>query len=113
MATILPPKNWLSGIDPGFGAVGNRLGTNFGLNFFTNNLANLIISLALFTLFTASLIFLIIGGIKWITSGGDKEGTAKAKNTVTYAIIGLALGLASFIFVSILGKFFSLNLVGP
>lgn len=107
------PKDWLKTIDPGFGAVGSKLGTNFGLNFFTNNVANFVISTALFILFTTSLIFLIIGGVKWITSGGDKEGMAKAKNTVTYAIIGLALGLLSFVFMSILGRFFGLNLVNP
>lgn len=110
---ISSPKDWLSTINPGFGAVGPNLGANFGINFFTNNVANFVVSLALFTLFTTSLIFLMIGGIKWITSGGDKEGMAKAKNTVTYAIIGLALGLLSFVLVNILGTFFNLNLVGP
>ena len=110
---IKSPKDWLSQIDTGIGARGPILGANFGINFFTNNVANFVVSLALFILFTASLIFLIIGGIKWITSGGDKEGTVKAKNTVTYAIIGLALGLLSFVFVNILGTFFNLNLVGP
>lgn len=109
---IKSPNGWLKEINPGIGAVGPNLGANFGINFFTNNVANFVVSLALFILFTASLIFLMIGGIKWITSGGDKEGMAKAKNTVTYAIIGLALGLLSFVFISILGNFFGLNLSG-
>ena len=105
---ITSPKDWLSTINPGFGP-----NAGLGLGFFTDNVATFVISAALFILFTASLIFLLIGGVMWITSGGNKEGMAKAKNTVTYAIIGLALGLASFIIINIVGTFFGINLVGP
>lgn len=112
-AAIGNPNTWLRSIDPGFGGIGSNLLGSFGIGFFTHNVATFIVSLGIFALFSLSLIFLLIGGVKWIISGGDKEGAAKAKNTVTYAIIGLALGLASFIIVNILGTFFGLNLVGP
>ncbi|MDR1196695.1 MAG: pilin [Candidatus Nomurabacteria bacterium] len=43
-------------------------------------------------------VFIIIGGIKFATSGGDTEKVKTAKNTVLYAVIGLALALlAGFI----------------
>lgn len=112
--TIPSPSSWLPNINPGFGATGSNLGANFGLGFFTHNVAIFVISLVIFVLLVTSLTFLLIGGIKWITSGnGDKDALPKAKQTVTYAIIGLALGLASFIIINILGKFFGVNLVGP
>lgn len=40
---------------------------------------------------TAAVIIIIIGGIKFITSGGDPGKISTAKNTVLYAMIGLAV----------------------
>ncbi len=60
-----------------------------------------VLNLLLFVAFIAALVFLIIGGIKWIMSGGDKEGTNKAKETVTSALIGLAVVLAAWILINI------------
>jgi len=65
-----------------------------------------VISTILFVAFVAALIFLIIGGVKWIISGGDKEGTTKAKETVTSALIGLAVVLGSWILINIILRFF-------
>ncbi|GAC1570483.1 MAG: hypothetical protein NVS3B23_02350 [Candidatus Saccharimonadales bacterium] len=39
----------------------------------------------------AGLIMIIIGSIKYITSGGDSSKIASAKNTILYAIIGLVI----------------------
>ena len=39
--------------------------------------------------------YLIWGGIQWITSGGDKGKTQEARDRITAALVGLALaGLA-------------------
>lgn len=41
-------------------------------------------------------IFLIIGGVQYITSGSDETGQDKAKNRILYAVIGLiVIGLAA------------------
>lgn len=75
------------------------------------------INLVLFVGFVAALIFLIVGGIRWIISGGDKENTAKAKGTVTSALIGLAVIVASWILINIILTVFGgggiTNLVFP
>lgn len=39
----------------------------------------------------AAVIMIMIGGLKYITSQGDSNNTASAKNTILYAIIGLAI----------------------
>lgn len=39
----------------------------------------------------AAVIIIMIGGIKFITSGGDPNKISSAKNTVLYAMIGLAV----------------------
>lgn len=50
--------------------------------------------------------FLIWGGIKWITSGGDKGGVEAARNQIIAAVIGLIIVfLAFFILNLVLGLF--------
>jgi uncharacterized protein YacL len=43
-----------------------------------------------------SLIFVVIGGMKYTLSGGDSNAVASAKKTILYAVIGLILGLSVF-----------------
>lgn len=43
-----------------------------------------------------SLIFVVIGGLKYTLSGGDSNAVASAKKTIMYAVIGLILGLSVF-----------------
>lgn len=38
-----------------------------------------------------SVIMIIIGGFRYITSGGSSEGVGGAKNTILYAIVGLII----------------------
>ena len=50
----------------------------------------------------ALFIMLIVGGFKYITSGGDPKRVEAARNTLTFAIIGLVLiALAYLILVFI------------
>ena len=49
-------------------------------------------------------LYLIWGGIEWITSGGDKGKTESARNKITAAIVGLIVLAASWaILMLILG----------
>lgn len=77
-----------------------------------NNTLPGVINILLFVAFVAALVFLIYGGIRWIISGGDKEGTAKAKGTVTAALIGLAIVLGSWILVNIVLGLFGITATG-
>ena len=47
-----------------------------------------------------SVIMLIYGGFKYITSGGDSGGVTAAKNTILYAIVGLVIVALSQIIVN-------------
>lgn len=38
-----------------------------------------------------SVIMIIIGGLKYITSGGDSGNVSGAKNTILYAVVGLVI----------------------
>jgi hypothetical protein len=55
--------------------------------------------------------FLVIGGIKWITSGGDKEGTAKAQGTITAALVGLVIVFAAWAIIKLLEVFFGIQIL--
>lgn len=57
-------------------------------------------------------LFLIFGGVKWITSGGDKTGVESARKTITFAIIGLVVVLSSYLIINGVGMIFSVNLFG-
>lgn len=41
-------------------------------------------------------VFLVWGGIQWITSGGEKGKTEEARNKITSAVIGLIVLAASY-----------------
>lgn len=62
------------------------------------NLVSALIALGGIILF----IMLIVGGVKYITSGGDPKATQGAKNTITYAIGGLVLILISYLILVVI-----------
>ena len=49
-----------------------------------------------------AVLFIIIGGFRYIVSMGNPEGAEKARNTVLYAILGLILIFLSYLVVAYL-----------
>ena len=49
--------------------------------------------------------FLIMGGIEWITSGGDKGKAEGARNKLTAAVIGLVIVAASYAILTLILNF--------
>ncbi|MCL5069382.1 MAG: pilin [Actinobacteria bacterium] len=56
----------------------------------------------------ACLIFILIGGISWASSGGDKTKVEKARKTLTFAIIGLVVILFAIGIIQIVGSLFGI-----
>lgn len=50
------------------------------------------------------ILFLIIGGIRYIRSWGDSDQMEKAKNTILYVVIGLVVILVSYSVIATLDK---------
>jgi len=50
-------------------------------------------------------LMLIIGGFKLIFSGGDQKGVQSAKNTLTYAFLGLILTLLAWFILRLIHEF--------
>lgn len=84
------------------------------------NLGNLsfagLVTLAInLVLIVAALLFfflLVLGGIRWITSGGDKGQTEAARSQITAAFVGLLVVFAAWAIMQIVGAFFDVNLIG-
>jgi len=62
-----------------------------------------IINLLLMLTAGVAIIYLIIGGYKYITAFGNPEGIQQAKNTVLWAILGLILALLAVAIVNYIG----------
>jgi len=62
---------------------------------------NVAVELAVVVLF----IFLVIGGFKFLASGGDPKATESAKNTLTYAILGLVLLIGIWLILNFIQYF--------
>ena len=43
---------------------------------------------------------------RYISSAGNSDGTAKAKKTITYAIVGLVLALSTTAIISLINTLF-------
>ncbi|OGH19092.1 MAG: hypothetical protein A2868_00220 [Candidatus Levybacteria bacterium RIFCSPHIGHO2_01_FULL_40_15b] len=52
--------------------------------------------------FLAALLFIVIGAIQWITSGGDKQRVADARNHIISAVIGLIIIALTFVIVNVI-----------
>lgn len=50
----------------------------------------------------AFLFMVIFGAYKFITSGGDQKGTAGARNTLTFAILGVLLVASSILILRVI-----------
>ena len=57
-------------------------------------------------------LYLILGGIKWITSGGDKAGMEEARNKITHAIVGLIIVGAAWSVMTLIQNFLGVQIIG-
>lgn len=55
------------------------------------------------------IIFIILGGLKFVTSGGDEKKLASAKGTLTYAIVGLIVIILAFVILQVVQYFLESN----
>src|ERR1035437_1972342 len=61
-----------------------------------------------FMVIIAAVIFffmLVIGGIRWIASGGDKGQTEAARNQITAALVGLVIVFAAWAIAALIKSF--------
>src|SRR3990167_1270646 len=110
LAQAAPVPNEAIKILPGGGGSAEDFNTNLaGLT-----IPEIISGLITLVLIVAALIFffmLVIGGVKWIISGGDKAQTESARNQITAALIGLVVVFAAWAIISLVQTFFGISIL--
>lgn len=53
---------------------------------------------------------LVIGGIQWILSGGDKAGAETARKRITAALVGLAIVFVAWAIGTLVNSLFGINI---
>jgi hypothetical protein len=66
-----------------------------------------VVNVLLFLIGAVSVIVIIIGGIRYVTSNGDASQVTGAKNTILYAVIGIIVALLAYAIVNFVVKQFS------
>jgi hypothetical protein len=68
----------------------------FGPNSIWTNILNTLI----YVTGSISVLMIVIGGLRYTTSGGDQGSISSAKNTILYAVVGLILSLMGYAIVN-------------
>jgi len=92
---------------PGFGSDGlTKLGTITISSLVSGAIALILIASALVFFF-----MLIVGGIKWMMAGGDKEKAGEARGQLTSALIGLMIILAAWAITALIKTLFGVDIL--
>lgn len=95
-----------------FGKVDQPYGTGYGSEGFVSFLNNVVAAVmtgAGLLLF----VYLILGGIKYMTAGGDEKAVASAKRILTNAMIGLIIIAGAYFIATILEKVLGISILTP
>ncbi|MFW6110143.1 MAG: hypothetical protein ACOC6Q_01835 [Patescibacteria group bacterium] len=57
------------------------------------------------------LFIIILGGIQYVTSGGDKEAAAAARDKITAALVGLLIIVSAYAIAAILEKVLGIRII--
>ena len=64
--------------------------------FGASGVVSTITNLLLFIVGALSVVMLIIGGLRYVISGGNASAVSAAKNTILYAIVGLVIAFLAY-----------------
>lgn len=93
VAVLLPGSDVMAQSDIIQDAV-NDLGGGDSLEL--TSVIKLIIDVLLYFIGALSVVMIIYGGFKYVTSSGESSAVASAKNTILYAVIGLIVSVLAF-----------------
>ncbi len=89
-----PATHALDGVQNGANAA---RGTDQPIDLFgANGTFSLITNVLLFIIGAIAVIMIVIGGMRYVISGGDSNQITAAKNTILYAIIGIIVAILAY-----------------
>ncbi|HEY4694478.1 MAG TPA: hypothetical protein VIH52_00775 [Candidatus Nanoarchaeia archaeon] len=71
-----------------------------------------LLTLAFFVAGLAFLAMLVLGGIQWISAGGDAKALDAARTRITNAVVGLVIVVAAYALTAIVEQVFGISIVG-
>lgn len=78
-----------------------------------NDLIIRIINILLGVAFLVAVLFLILGGFRFITAAGNEKSSGEGKKTVTNALIGIVIVILSYVIVQVVSRTVSSGTSGP
>lgn len=60
-----------------------------------------------------TLLYFVLGGLTWVTAGGDKANSEKAKSMITDAVIGLVVLAGSFALIKFIDSILGTDILNP
>jgi len=72
----------------------------------TDGFVKSLVNTLLFVVGSISVVMIIIGGILYAVSGGDSGSVSKAKNTITYSVVGLVVSFLAYAIINWVLKLF-------
>ena len=88
----------LNNVESGAGEAGVATEADFGA------IALKVINVLLAIAGLIAVIFLIVGGFRYVTAGGNEEAAESGKKTITNAIIGIVIIILSFVIVRVVSN---------
>lgn len=64
-----------------------------------------VFSVAITFIGLAAFVMLIVGSFGYLLSGGNSKGTEQARNTITFAVVGIVVALSAFIILNFVSIF--------
>lgn len=95
-------------IDPGY-LTGNYTVGGGGLAAFIGNLIDVVMIISGIAFF----IYLVIGGLRYITAGGDVKATQEATKQITSAITGLVIVVGAFAITRVVERVLGISIFAP
>lgn len=89
------------------GGANSAQGTDQQSDLFGNSgIFKTITNTLLFVLGAISVIMIIVGGLRYVVSGGDSSAVNAAKNTILYAIVGVIVAILAYAIINfVIGSF--------
>lgn len=103
----------LAGIIYAQNTVNLKPGSDLSTNLEELTFSDIVGGLLALALLVAAIIFffmLVIGGVRWILSGGDKAQAEGARSQITAALVGLVIVFAAWAIASLIGIFFNVDI---
>jgi len=98
LSLALAPMAYAAFVTPGCGSTNLPCETN------ASSLILRVINIALEVAGLVAVLFLIIGGFRYITSAGNEETAEQAKKIIINAIIGIVVIILSFVIVRVISN---------